>query len=86
MTEEWKVQKPNIKRCEIRRLAFRCRNFNLGIDDDIYQTRVIPKVKSCDPQNYKTQKMSTCIAEKEKPVDYLSHGCTGHLLQCPRLK
>ena len=31
------------------------------------------------------KKMSTSIAEKEKPVDYLPHGCAGHLLKCPRL-
>ena len=56
MTEEWKVRKPNVKLCEIRRLVFRCRNFNLEIYDDIYQTRVTPKAKLCDLQNYKTNK------------------------------
>ena len=56
MTEEWKVRKPNVKLFEIRRLVFRCRNFNLEIDDDIYQTRVTPKVKLCDLQDYKTDK------------------------------
>lgn len=37
------------------------------------------------PKKYKTIKniyILTSIAEKEKPVDYLPHGCTGHLLQC----
>lgn len=56
MTEEWKVRKPNVKLCEIRRFVLRFRNFNLEIDDNIYQTRVTPKVKLCDLQNYKSNK------------------------------